>query len=225
MPENMPEKRRPDHYQLPNQEPGPPIDPPRLVRPLASHKRSAHRGNRQSYRVSDEMNQLLLKIDELYVKLRLVWKALFFEAARNELLGTGPVEKIYSVPRRFDLATLFVVSNAFALLFALLAFIGYDSLTKLLWFAYISGVGVSQAVLYAGRAPRLSSVVSGGVLLAILGAPVSEDLDFGSIFSPLMMLIFGLPIGYLSGAVIGGVFLIADKLRNYWDSRLSTAVA
>ncbi len=142
--------------------------------------------------------------------------ALYDPKARDQLLGTGPVEKIYAVPRQFDLATLFVVSTAFGFFCALLAYLNFSSINRLAFCIGISVIGTSQAVLYAGRAPRLSSIVSGEVVsLAMAITLGSQDRDFGRglVF---LALIFGPFVGYLVGAVVGGVFLIADNIRQNW---------
>ncbi len=122
-------------------------------------------------------------------------------------------DMVYSVPRRFDLSTMFAVSTAFGLLFAVLAYVGFESSVKLMFCAYFSGVGLAQAVMFGGEAPRRASIVSGAVLLWIVMIPfVHEELLVSFLLSALYMP-FGCLTGYLTGGLVGGVFLIADAIR------------
>jgi hypothetical protein len=88
----------------------------------------------------------------------------------------------------------------------------------LLWCFYFSGVGLAQAVLYNGRAPRLASVIAGGLLMELTLLPRSMSHESSLVFSAIIRLILGLPAGYLAGTLVGGVFLVADKLR-HWAAR------
>ncbi|MCU0721479.1 MAG: hypothetical protein MUC83_17345 [Pirellula sp.] len=141
-----------------------------------------------------------------------------------------PHRGVYSAPRRFDIATIMVVTVAYAFLFMLIAGIASigatanrDS-TVSLWVSAIIGlflayIAVAQILLFRGEAPRLASMVAGIPAIAVwllfyavrYTDPVSApyDLAMGLVCSCFL----GAPTGYLAGATVGGVFLIADKLR------------
>ena len=148
--------------------------------------------------------------------------ALFSRRAQAALFEGRPVAKIYSVPRRFDLSTLFVVSTAFAAMFALLGYLDFSSAAKLACCAFFSGVGLAQAVLYGSRAPRLSSVLAGGMLLSILPIMFYPPRNPASLVCTIAGLgILGPPSGYIAGTIVGGIFLVADNLRNWIARRAS----
>lgn len=151
-------------------------------------------------------------------------KALFSREAQEALFAGRTLDKIYSVPRRFDLSTLFVVSTAFAMLFTLLGYLEFSAWAKLAWCFYFSGVGFAQAALYHGRAPRLASVLAGGLLLSLFIVPTTGSISnvVGAICLTFGTVIGGFPAGYIAGTLIGGVFLVADKLRT-WIARQGVA--
>ncbi len=91
-------------------------------------------------------------------------------------------------------------------------------------FALVAGfltcVGISQAVLFGGRAPRLASSITGAIYYGALfvvspflfGTSLTQVVDVSVI---IPFLVFGLAFGYLSGTCIAGVFLISDRLRSW----------
>ena len=127
--------------------------------------------------------------------------------------------KIYSAPRRFDLATLFVVMIVYACLLGLFVGIGMPDAITFAILIFISAVAISQPVLFGGKMPRLASLLVGGVslpiiivLLTLIYAPdfnIRAMIGGAICCSPL-----GLSFGYLAGALVGGVFLVADLVRN-----------
>ena len=127
-------------------------------------------------------------------------------------------KRVYSVPRKLDLASLFVFTTCYGLLFALMNLFRAGAWFFAIVAGFLTCVGVSQAVLFKGKAPRLASCVSGALYcLAILfvvelrnGMRLIQRLDFSGV---LIILLFGCAVGYVSGACIGGVFLVADALR------------
>lgn len=121
---------------------------------------------------------------------------------------------IYSVPRRFDLATLFVVSFAFALMFGACRFIGIRPVGVLVLSGSIALIGLSQAVLFQGNRPRLASLVAGGAIclvadslarLVFLQVPYLAELFFATASGAIL--------GYLAGCLVGTVFMLAEFCR------------
>ena len=134
--------------------------------------------------------------------------------------------KIYSAPRRFDLATVFIVTLAYSILFGLMSAVRFPPVAALIVAGFITAIGVSQALLFGGKRPRLASVIVGTLIysLSLLGFwlatgqrayPTSTFLFLGTYVA-----IGGAILGYLSGTVVGGVFLLADVVRGIRRSRL-----
>jgi hypothetical protein len=130
--------------------------------------------------------------------------------------------KVYSAPRVFDVATLFVVTFAYAILFAILSYSFNPKLTILLGSGFITIVGVCQAILFQGEKPRYSSVVAGvacaiGLYFFQSFSKESPIPVFAKVIAFPFYMLLGAGFGYLAGAVVGGVFLIADHLRQRWS--------
>jgi hypothetical protein len=128
--------------------------------------------------------------------------------------------KIYSVPRRFDLATIFVVTLAYSLLFGAMNAISFPPIASAMVAGFILIVGAAQAVLFGGKKPRMASIIAGAVIYSVVmvGAWIASGPRLYSAWQLLAPASFvvagGGMLGYLSGVVIGGVFLVADKFRN-----------
>jgi putative addiction module component (TIGR02574 family) len=128
--------------------------------------------------------------------------------------------KIYSVPRRFDLATIFIVTLAYSLLFGTMKAISFPPIASAIVAGFISIVGAAQAFLFGGKQPRTASIIAGALTysLAIAAACIANGPRIYATSELLISASFtiagGAFLGYLAGVTIGGVFLVADKLRN-----------
>jgi hypothetical protein len=123
--------------------------------------------------------------------------------------------EIFSVPRRFDMATILVAMTGFALLFAGLR--AMDARPEIM--ASLAGlfvaVAIGQAFVATAGNPRTASIIAGGlywfVASAVMGMGITSDrLDFCYL---TLAVIFGPITGYLAGTLVGGVFLVAYHLR------------
>lgn len=126
--------------------------------------------------------------------------------------------KVYSAPRRFDLATIFVVIIFYSCLLGLFVGFGVPDEITLSILGFLTVIAVAQPVMFGGRKPRLASVVVGGLawpVLFILTTFMSGRMVPTSavLFGGLCSIPIGLMFGYLGGATVGGVFLIADLVR------------
>ena len=125
--------------------------------------------------------------------------------------------KVYSAPRRFDLATIFVVTTAYALLFAVLGGLNAGVVATFGVAGFITFVGIGQAVLFRGRRPRVSSMSVGVGLLLVAGIGswffMSRTPGPVIVMIAVQCIIYGVILGYVAGAMVGGVFLVADALR------------
>lgn len=149
---------------------------------------------------------------------------------------TPPPPRVYGAPRRFDLATLLSVSTASALLFGVLRLLGAGPWGFFLISAFLTWVALAQAVLYGGKRPRLASLWAGGAVGLVGACWLSQNnlpwqwsllrgpwdfflLLFGLVVSCSCGFAFWAFLGYLAGALIAGVFLIADGIRRRLQRR------
>jgi Flp pilus assembly pilin Flp len=126
--------------------------------------------------------------------------------------------KIYSAPRRFDLATIFVVTSAYSIFFALLSGFGADPWISIMLGGFITLVGIGQAILFGGKKPRAASIITGATVMIV--ASIAWQLydnrmrtDEFLIFLIFSQAISGVIAGYIAGVLVGGVFLVADAIR------------
>ena len=124
---------------------------------------------------------------------------------------------LYSVPRRFDLATVLVVTAAYSLLFGGFAALKAHPLLTTAVATFVTFVGIGQALLFGGLKPRLASIAVGFSLFELAFA-VTYALTSPSLGSYVWILIaiyafYGSIFGYVVGTIVGGVFLVADVFR------------
>lgn len=127
----------------------------------------------------------------------------------------------YGAPRVFDLFTMLAVTLAFALMFALLQLLQsalFDSLeiVALALSLFVTGIAIAQLALWEGKKPRLASLVAGPVVWFFVSVGIQIfhlSLTFPELILLLIMSVLGFPAGYLAGAMVAGVFLVADVLR------------
>ncbi len=127
---------------------------------------------------------------------------------------------VFSVSRRFDMATILVAMLGYAILFGLLRQIPniWPSVIATLG-AFFAVVAIGQAVAIRWNNPRAASVIAGTLhwlALCIIAFAVNE-LGYSIRFDVMMLLcsltLFGPISGYLAGTLVGGVFLISHYLR------------
>jgi hypothetical protein len=132
-------------------------------------------------------------------------------------------ERIYSVPRRYDLATLFAVTLAYALLFGALRAKHAEPGMMCAAGAFVTCVGLGQALLFKGLAPRRASILVGSILLGTVPLIVSltsgyRDVEWVAVVCmETFLLLCGGCLGYVAGVLIGGVFLLVDHIQKTGD--------
>ena len=132
-----------------------------------------------------------------------------------------PAKLVYSVPRKLDLASLFVFTMCYGILFAIMSAFQFQALSFALVAGFLTCVGFSQAVLFGGKAPRFASSITGtlyyGALFVfspfLFGTSRNQVVQVVDVSVIIPFLVFGLAFGYLSGTCIAGIFLISDRLR------------
>jgi hypothetical protein len=134
-----------------------------------------------------------------------------------------PRRKVYSVPRRYDLATLMAVTFAYALLFGGMRFWEFPPLAVGGVSLFVTLVGLGQAVLFRGRRPRAASAVMGilGFSAVLAWIVISNNDPISLPAAAIYSSIWGTILGYLAGVLVAGVFLIAELIRRLLR-RLST---
>lgn len=129
---------------------------------------------------------------------------------------------VYSVPRRFGTGTLLLATTVFAVLFAILQYARARPEEMFFYTAFVGTVSVSQMVFE--RSPRWASILAGGVYLplsmvvipAVRGRQVWRgvaNVDVGE------LVVIGLCVGYIGGALIAGIFLGCDFTNRLFFSR------
>jgi hypothetical protein len=167
--------------------------------------------------------------------------------SRSGKLGSpDQFDTMYGASRAFDLFTLMAITLAFALLFAALnvlapAFEGSPATLTWLISGYVTLIALAQMFMFEGKNPRRASVFAGPfvmLMILIVGwtfgsrMPLGQALFF-SIWSSVAFGFFagylsvavvagvflvGFFAGYLSGAVVAGVFLVADAMRGRYNN-------
>jgi hypothetical protein len=133
---------------------------------------------------------------------------------------------LYAVPRRFDLATIFVVTAAFSLFFTGLTLIGAIPGIKLILGGVLVVVAAAQALLLKVANPRGVSIVAGAVaytLFSWIAWSINRYAFFINSFLFVTVIngvVLGTFLGYLAGVLVGGVFLVADILRGKFEGRV-----
>ncbi len=132
---------------------------------------------------------------------------------------------IVGVPRNFATGHLLAMVTLFALMFSLLSYQDANPAWYVAWGLFITGVILGQMFLYGGKEPRLASCIAGAI-----AAPISFDVAFAMLTDPgprwgdvigvafgsaIPAAIIGVGLGYLTGTVCAGIFLLSERA---WDA-------
>jgi hypothetical protein len=144
------------------------------------------------------------------------------QAIRRFFVDTTDTSDLYSAPRRFDLATIFVVISAYSILFAALSLadrlFSFEFQPELTIIAggLVTAVAIAQA-WYSGIAnPRGVSVIAGAIsytTLCFIFAPFRFTIPGLFVVIIVNGMLLGAILGYIAGVFVGGMFLVADLLR------------
>lgn len=149
----------------------------------------------------------------------------------HAISGQGPSPTVgaatYSVPQRFGIAALLGMTTLFACLFAALRAMNAPPVFYLFFGSVGSVIGLAQMKM--GGMPRTASALAGAILLPVwlvITAVFSDEFGADSPTAILATLpcsvVGGGLLGYLTGAILAGVFLVLDlatdreKRRNMW---------
>lgn len=138
---------------------------------------------------------------------------------------------VFSVPRRFDLATVLVAMSAFAALFSGLLLLDAQPEVLAICGGYLFAVAAGQGIAAKWNRPRTASMLVGILLSFAIGMLQVLTWRHGGLW-PIQVIgmafssvIWGGLTGYLAGALVGGVFLVSHYLREWLMAGKRTAVA
>jgi hypothetical protein len=155
----------------------------------------------------------------------------FWPKVRERLFDRSHASGLYSAPRRFDLATIFVVTAAYSLLLGSLT--ALDRLTgpnaaplvKIAIGGLVAIIAATQAMFLHVANPRGVSIVTGAVAYTLMSWIIWLSDPYFFIWNSFIFVTFingiigGGILGYLLGTLVGGVFLVADVLRGKFEGR------
>lgn len=149
-------------------------------------------------------------------------------ALRKWLFDPSHTSDLYSAPRRFDLATIFVVTAAYSLLLGGLTAMGWPPSVKIGISILAAMIAATQAMFLGSANPRGVSVLTGMATcsLLFLVAYVVDSRRPPFLVLPIAMSFCGILggiAGYLMGTCIGGIFLVADLLRGKFEKQRAEA--
>jgi hypothetical protein len=131
----------------------------------------------------------------------------------------APTPEVASVPRRYGPGTLLVITTAYALLFAGFKAIEADQVWWIGTAVFLTGIGIAQ-VIGGPKNARPASALAGAVLLPVILATTAayyNGMPADGGVGLLCAALFGGPLGYIGGVLVGGIFL----LMGYADAALS----
>ena len=122
----------------------------------------------------------------------------------------------YKVPQRFDLATVFVVTLAYALLLGLLRALGAPTFVQATIVAVLTIVGAVQ-MFAPPRHVRIAAIATGVVAYAVTAIAIFSQQGNGMIYPAELLcgaFTIGSSFGYICGTVVAGVFLVSEYARS-----------
>lgn len=128
-----------------------------------------------------------------------------------------PAGKVYKVPRKFDLAMIFVVTSAYSVAFGLMQALNFVWPAQVAIMMLFTMVGLIQ-MFAPERMVRTASVIAGMLCMAIVftvvmvieGARSPSDIFFGVLCTVFG---FGTFLGYCVGVLVSSVFMLTDYAR------------
>jgi hypothetical protein len=148
-----------------------------------------------------------------------VWPKIY-----ERLFDPKHTSDLYSAPRRFDLATIFVVTAAFSVILGGLSAIDAHPIVMVVVGSLLVIVAATQALFREVMNPRGISIVTGAIAFTLMCWIIMfSTRHFLSRSFFVNTFIFGIPggafLGYLAGTLVGGIFLVADILRGRFEAR------
>ena len=145
----------------------------------------------------------------------------------RHVADTGP--RPAAVPRRYGVGSLLIVTAVMAMFLSTIQWLGGGPIDMGLGSAYFAAVGIGQAVLFGGKAPRRASMMVGilfplvvaftaslcgnipQMLLLYLGLWRAGIAHRYAVFA-FYSVVFGAPAGYLIGSMVAAVFMAIERV-------------
>jgi hypothetical protein len=141
--------------------------------------------------------------------------------SRTDLAGLfrfdPPTPAQYTVPRTFGMSAILGIMTALAVLFA--GFRIYDAHPVLYLFFGVQVLVICIAQMLYGKTPRFASAASGSLLMPIFLIGWIAFWDRRSSDGALCLLLISVPLGaglgYITGTMAAGVFLVMDAAEKF----------
>jgi hypothetical protein len=168
------------------------------------------------------------------------WDALARRKRSGQPWGARWDTPATGVPRRFGIGVLMLLVTLSAVLFSILQTVGAGPEVFAVISSMVVAVAIGQVFLFGGRYPRAASIWVGICFapLQAIALCLWAYLEPGSNWSPSILQLLaallasafiaipiGAGFGYLSGGLVGGVFLTLDALTRWQRSRHNAAEA
>lgn len=121
--------------------------------------------------------------------------------------------ELFSVPRRFDLATILVAMTAAAILFGGMTLLNFPASSFALIAGLFAAVAVGQALGARANRPRAASIIAAVIYWLAIEIVESRDGPENYTENLCWVPITGVSTGYLAGVLVAGVFLVSHRLR------------
>jgi hypothetical protein len=130
------------------------------------------------------------------------------------------------VPQRFGLSAILGMTTALAILFGCMRWLD----TEPAWYLFYGTQSIVICIvqMFQGKSPRRASAIAGAIMgpLFLLGTAWFAWGDQGEPGAVLCMSVMMVPcgafLGYLNGTCAAGIFLVMDKLEQYFQSTSSS---
>jgi len=127
----------------------------------------------------------------------------------------------YVVPQRFGLSAILGMTTALAMLFGCMRWLD----TEPAWYLFYGTQSVVICIvqMFQGKSPRRASAIAGAIMgpLFLLGTAWfawGEQVEASAVLCmSVMMVPCGAFLGYLNGTCAAGIFLVMDKLEQYFQ--------
>jgi hypothetical protein len=136
------------------------------------------------------------------------------------------------VPRRFGVAVLMLLVTMYAVLFSVMTLMDAHPIVFIVIAVLFTGTGLGQMLLFEGKYPRAASVWVGAcllpleILVLLLGMAffpfahsVQREVVLWLVFLLLISIPLGAGLGYLSGGLTAGAFLLIERYKKYREDR------
>jgi len=132
----------------------------------------------------------------------------------------------YVVPQRFGLSAILGMTTALAILFGCMRWLDAEPA----WYLFygLQSIVICIVQMFHGKSPRRASAIAGAIMgpLFLLGTAWfswADRVEAGEVLCMTVMMVpCGAFLGYLNGTCAAGIFLVMDKLEQYFQSPRSS---